>query len=126
MKKIINKLTYNEYIKHAVAIGIGATIWTSFKCIAYPQDPTELSSYWRIGYPVSIFFSGAMGVFFPDRPWQWGVHIIWVQFVIGLIANKGDLNLLPPGILFYMLLTAPCIMSGYMGAWISRVSRKRE
>ena len=118
--------TFKEYIKGAIAVGMGAIVWTVFKVIAHSQDPTELISYWQIGYPASIFISGAMGIFWPDRPWRWGVIIIWVQFIMGLITTKGDLNLLPLGILFYMLITVPCIISGYIGAWVSRTWENRK
>ena len=126
MQEISSKFSDKGYMKGAIALGLGATVWTVFKSIAHSQDPTELLSYWQIGYPISILLSGAMGIFFSDRPWRWGVHIIWVQFVMGLITTKSDLNLLPPGILLYMLLTVPCIVSGYIGAWVSRVWGRRK
>ena len=95
-------------------------------CVARTQDPTELLSYWQIGYPVSILLSGIMGMFFPDRPWRWSIYIIFVQFVMGMFTTKGDWNLLPPGIGFYALLTVPCIGFGYIGAWVSGKWRKRN
>lgn len=115
-----SKSTSKEYAKNALALGLGAVVWTVFKVIAHSQDPTELLSYWQIGYPISILLSGIMGMFFPDRPWRWSVYIIFVQFVMEMITTKGDWNLLPPGIVLYALLTVPCIISGYIGAWVSR------
>lgn len=123
MQGIFNKLAAKRYMNGAISLGIGTTVWMVFKGIAPSQDPTELLSYWQIGYPISILLSGVMGIFFPDRPWRWAVNIIWIQFVMGLITTKSDLNLLPPGIFLYMLLTVPCIISGYIGAWVSRVCR---
>jgi len=117
---------YKEGMKVALALGLGAVVWSVFKVIAHTQDPTELLSYWQIGYPVSILLSGIMGLIFPDRPWRWGTYIIWVQFVMGLIITKGDLNQLSLGIVFYMLLTVPCIGLGYAGAWVSGKWRKRN
>ena len=120
LKKInFDKSQRKEYLKIAIALSIGATVWTVFKVIAQSQDPTELFSYWKIGYPISIVLSGIMGIIFPYRPWRWGICIIWVQFVMGLVTTRGDLNLLPPGIVFYALLTVPCIISGNIGSWLS-------
>lgn len=116
----------SEYSKVVIALIIGAIIWTVFKVIARSQDPTDLLSYWQIGYPVSILLSGIMGLIFPDRPWRWGIYIIFVQLVMTMLLTEGDWNLLPPGILFYALLTVPCIISGYAGAWVSGKWRKRN
>jgi hypothetical protein len=117
---------YKECGKSAIALGLGAAVWTVFKVIAHTQDPTELLSYWQIGYPISILLSGIMGMFFPDRPWRWSVYIIFVQFVMGMITTKGDWNLLPLGIVFYALVTIPCIGLGYAGAWVSRKLSRRS
>lgn len=125
MQTTSNNSSSKGYISSTIALGIGAIVWIVFKTIAQTKDPTELLSYWQIGYPISIFFSGIMGIFFPDRPWRWGIIIIWVQFFLGLITTKGDLNLLPPGMLFYALLTVPCIISGYIGAWVSKKCSRR-
>lgn len=126
MQELFNRSKGKEYLKGTIALGSGAIVWTVFKLIAYPQDPTELISYWQIGYPTSILLSGVMGLIFPARPWRWGTYIIWVQFVMGLITTKGDWNLLPPGIIFYAFLTIPCIIFGYIGAWISGKLVKRR
>jgi len=55
---------YKEGMKVALALGLGAVVWSVFKVIAHTQDPTELLSYWQIGYPVSILLSGIMGLIF--------------------------------------------------------------
>ncbi len=123
-EKINRSSVFKDYIPSAIAIGLGILVWVSFRDNG--QDPTESLTYWQIGYPISILFSGIMGIFYSERPWRWGVIIIWIQFGLGLITSKGDLNLLPPGILFYMLLTAPCIILGYAGSWISRVLKSRR
>lgn len=123
---IKNTSVFIAYIQGVIALGIGTLIWIAFKVKAQAHDPTELLAYWQIGYPISILFSGIMGTIIPDRPWRWGIFIIWIQFILGLITSNGDLNLLPPGIVFYMLLTAPCILFGYLGAWISRAWKKRK
>lgn len=117
---------YKECGKAVMALGLGAIVWSVFKVIASTQDPTELLSYWQVGYPVSILLSGIMGLIFPDRPWRWSIYIIFVQFVMGMFTTKGDWNLLPPGIIFYALLTVPCIGLGYAGAWVSGKWRKRN
>jgi hypothetical protein len=111
----------SEYSKVVIAIIIGAIIWTVFKVIARPQDPTDLLFYWQIGYPISILLSGIMGILFPERFWQWGIYIIFIQLVMTMFLTEGDWNLLPPGILFYALLTVPCIIAGYIGAWVSGI-----
>jgi hypothetical protein len=82
-----HKNKHKEHIKISIALCIGAVVWTAFKFHTPFQDPTELLSYWKIGYPISVLFSGIMGIFFPDRPWRWGISIIWIQFLIGLIAK---------------------------------------
>lgn len=120
MQTTSNKSMCKGYVASAIALGIGAIIWIVFKVIAQTKDPTELLSYWQIGYPISIVLSGLMGIFFPNRPWRWGINIIFVQLFIGAITTKGDLNLLPPGIVFFALLSVPCIISGYIGSVVSK------
>lgn len=119
MKIYFKNFLCKEYLKSALALSFGVMVWSVFKFIAPSQDPTALLSYWKIGYPVSIVLSGFMGIFFPDRPWRWGIIIMFVQLFIEAITTKGDLNLLPPGIVFFALLSIPCMISGHVGAWIS-------
>jgi hypothetical protein len=129
MQEISNDSAFKgckECGKAFMALGLGAIVWSVFKVIANTQDPTELLSYWQIGYPVSILLSGIMGLIFPDRPWRWSIYIIFVQFVMGMFTTKGDWNLLPPGIFFYALLTIPCIGLGYAGVWVSGKWRKKK
>ena len=122
----LNKSTFKECIKIAIALVVGAILWMVFKNIAQSQDPTEQISYWIIGYPISIVLSGVMGIIFSDRPWRWGICIIGIQFVLGLVTMGGDLNLVPPGMVFYALLTVPCCLLGNVGSQISEKWRKRN
>jgi hypothetical protein len=123
--EMTNKVS-GEILKTLLSVVIGGILWIAFESGAKAQDPDAQLVYWEVGYPISVLISGILGSFFPVRPWRWGVGIIWAQFVLGLVTTTGDLNLLPPGILLYMIITIPCIISGYVGAWITSLRRRKH
>jgi hypothetical protein len=126
MIKVIERKPLYEGFKHLLALLSGVMVWSLFKVITNSQDPTAEIVYWKVGYPISILLSGILGILFPERPWRWAFYVIWSQFCLGLITHKGDLNLLPPGVIVYMFLTIPCILSGQIGAWTIRSVRRKR
>lgn len=126
MQKEVQQNLSHEWRKYFWALVLGAMVWAVFKIISPSQDPEDQKYYWQIGYPISILLAGMLGILFPERPWRWGLIIIWIQFIMGLITTKSDLNLLPPGVLFYAFLSIPCVISAHISARLRQKIRKKK
>lgn len=105
---------------------ISSLIWGFFWLMSTFQSPEDNIYYWKIGYPILILVSGIAGYRAPLRPWRWSIYIIAIQFFLGMTTAKGGFNLLPIGILVYLLIALPCIAAGYTGAFINRRRKKNE
>jgi hypothetical protein len=109
-----------EWLSAVSAIAAGAVIWFSMRILTGENNPARQIDYWVIGYPLTFVASLALGYLFPIRPGRLGVYILAVQFILTLITEKGDLNLLPPAAVIYLILAIPLSGAAYLGAWLSK------
>jgi uncharacterized membrane protein YfcA len=111
---------WRGYIASVLSILFGSVVWFAFRKITGEHDPQGHIDYWKYGYPILVLGAGILSFFFTERPWRWAAYIILMQVILGLTLARGDLNLLPIGLIFHAIITIPAVISGYFGAWLRK------
>ena len=94
---------------YSIAIGAGAVLWTITAVATRRIEPWDAGAYWTISYPFAIALAGALGYFYPQRPWRWAVAIIFMQVPVMLVRGAG-FGLLPLGMVLLAVLCMPPIL----------------
>ena len=115
---------HNNKFASIVAICIGCIVWLAIWYTSNYSDPQGTDLYWYFGYPIMLLLSIVMGHYYSAHAWLWPLLMIMSQLAIGFILIKSDLNLLPIGILVYIVISVPCIAAGYLGVLFKKF-RKR-
>jgi hypothetical protein len=80
-----------------------------------------------LNYSLIIVVAPALfGFFLPKRAWQWGIYIVVGQLVFGIATSPGDLTQLPLGIIVYMVLAIPAVLTGIAGAYLRKLIQKNR
>jgi hypothetical protein len=110
------------YVLAAMA-GMGLWFWSSFA--SGKREPWDDSGYWTFAYPMAIGTTGALGYFFPKRPWRWPLTLFLAQFVAMAIRNGELGNLWPLGMILFAVLSLPGVaLSRFSALLRGKVSTK--
>lgn len=107
-----------------IAIAAGAILWGVTVALSGRGEPWDAPGYWSIAYPIAVLLSGALGYFFPDKPWRWAVTVIFMQLPV-MILNGPGFGLLPLGLALLAVLSLPAIWLARLGARIRAGNRER-
>src|SRR6267378_807123 len=99
-------------MKNSIAIWIGLAIGVTAQATSQflsGQDPTAQAWYWLFGsLPFMVLTSGILGYFAPSHPFGWAFLMMGADFITGMVMTTGDRNLLPIGVLLYLVYSVPC------------------
>lgn len=99
------KATRFAYI---MAIAGGAILWLVTAMMSVKTEAWDASSYWTVAYPLAIILAGWLGYWFPEKPWRWGLAIMYAQAGVLLISASG-FSLLPLGLILFGVLALPAM-----------------
>lgn len=91
-----------------VAIVGGAILWLAVAGVSGRREAWDSSIYWTIAYPLTIGLAGGLGYWAPEKPWRWGLAVMWAQALM-LIISASDFGLLPLGLIVFSILAVPTI-----------------
>lgn len=110
-------------LSYVISIAVGAGIWIGISNLAGKVEAWDSPYYFQYGLPFLVITTGVLGFIAPARPWRWGILVMVSQAAVAFIQNP-TANLLPLGLVVFGILSIPCVISAYIGAYIS--SRRRE
>lgn len=91
-----------------LAITGGVVLWCVTAAVSGKREAWDAPLYWMFAYPLSIGVAGMLAYWVPDKPWRWGLTVMWVQAVV-LVLSGSDFNLLPLGLILFAVLALPAI-----------------
>jgi peptidoglycan/LPS O-acetylase OafA/YrhL len=104
-----------------LALLLGAADWELARRLGGHREAWDDPLYWRLAYPLLLLAAFGLGLVWRERPWRWAVWLIAGQiawsFALAL-AQDGVPNLLPLGLIMFLLLGIPCVAAAYAGRWI--------
>ena len=98
-----------------ISLGAGAVLWAATAIATRRIEPWDAGAYWTISYPLAIVLAGALGYFYPQRPWRWAVAIIFMQVPVMLVGGAG-FGLLPLGMVLLGVLCMPPVLVAAVAA----------
>ena len=114
------RLTWSNKTTLIVALLIGVSAQLIPQLVSGREPDTE-ATLWVLGsFPLMIVASGVLGFASPSRPSLWAIAIVLGDFVTGLLTARGGLNLLPLGLLLYVLYAIVYVLVGHGGAYLRR------
>jgi peptidoglycan/LPS O-acetylase OafA/YrhL len=83
------------------------------------KEAWDHASYFSISIPIMSLAAGYAGYRAKVRAWRWPLSLIVAQVAAALVLN-GFGNLLPLGIMVFVVLAAPMMLAASVGAWLGR------
>jgi len=107
------------YWLYLVAIVAGAAIWIFVALATGRSEAWDSGLYFSVGIPAVCVVSMALAFVEPEASWRWGVLPLVGQF-LWMLFSQGLGNLLPLGIVVFVVLSVPSIIAARIGASIAR------
>lgn len=102
----------------ALLAGAGTTVFVS-------DGPTaEMNA--RLGLVATLLLPFLFGYFIRRHAWVWGFLVIFGQLLVLPVVEAGDHSQAPLGLYVYAVLLPAAILSGVLGAWLSRKASNRR
>ena len=108
-----------EYKLYAVAIGAGLLVWVSMSLFSGKAEGWDTPAYFGLGIPFLCIVTGALAVKEPKRPWRWAFLPLLAQAVF-MTLQQGFGNMMPLGILVFLVLSVPLLVCAYIGVFIRK------
>jgi hypothetical protein len=103
-----------------VSLVAGAVSWFLVVTIVGERDPMRHGEYFMVGYPLLIVVAAALGWKNGPSAWYSGFFMLGIQLLIGFASIPGDLNLLPVGLLVFLVLALGCSVATLVAGFLAR------
>jgi len=111
----------NKEVQAFVVIAlVGLFIWLAIVFASGQQDAWDDKAYFGIGIPVMLFTSAIGGFFFPKMPWRWGIAVVCLQPVVGVLVRGKIPRFFIVGLFIFGIVAALCVGTAYLGSAIRR------
>jgi len=94
---------------YAIAVIGGAALWFAATAISGKREAWDATLYWQVFYPLSIMLTGSIAYWVPEKPWRWGLAVMFAQ-AAALAFVSSSFGLLPLGLMLFALLAVPPIL----------------
>jgi peptidoglycan/LPS O-acetylase OafA/YrhL len=108
-----------EHKFYVVAIGAGLLVWISMSLLYGKSEGWDTPEYFGIGIPFLCIVAGALAIKEPKRAWRWAFLPLLAQAVF-MTLQQGFGNMMPFGILVFLVLSLPLLVSAYIGVFIRK------
>jgi len=111
----------SDIIPSLLAFLLGAVDWELVRNLGGRREAWDDPLYWVLGYPLLLLAAFVLGMIWRGQPWRWAVWLIAGQMTWSLllaITQDGIPNLLPLGLVMFVLLGLPCLLAAYLGRWL--------
>lgn len=106
----------------ALAVAVGALGWIVTSALTDRKEAWDSPFYFQVAYPAFALITALFGYFSPGRPWLAPLGIALGQALVAFVKNP-TANLLPLGLIVFVVLAAPLMVAGVIG---TRLRRWRE
>ena len=111
--------SHKKALPYALAAAAGAAVWLGVMAATGRREAWDSGLYWSLGMPLMFLVSGALGYFFPERTWRWALAGFGGQAAAAFVRNPSG-NLLPLGLILFLVLSLPCMAGARIGAALRR------
>ncbi len=111
-KKMIREI--GNYIAYSITAGTGLALWIVIPTFSGEPDAWGSGIYYKVGIPLLMVECILFGYLIPERWWQWGLTATLSQAVF-MIIKWPTSDLLPPALMFLVLLSIPYLVGGFIG-----------
>jgi hypothetical protein len=112
-----------KYIFYVIAFCTGLAQWVVIPLITGNPEAWGSSIYYKFGMPLETLECCILSYYERERWWHWGTCIIISQALF-MIVKWPTSNLLPPMLVFLIIVSVPYLFGGLIGALIrKRVDR---
>ena len=110
---------------YLIAVTSGVLAWITVSAVSGRTEAWDSGLYFSVGMPVVCIVSMVQGFFESRRPWRWGV-VPLVGQLLWMLLIQGPGNLLPLGIIVFVLLSLPSIVAARIGAFVATKLARRD
>ena len=110
---------------YAYACVVGPLVWIATSLLTQRQEAWDSLLYWGFAYPVLAMAVALITLKVPRRPWRWALVIMLAQAPVLFVSNPSG-NLLPLGILAFVLLSLPLMVVAAISSRIAGKLRARR
>lgn len=109
---------------YILTAGIAVAVWLVPWLLLSGKEAWDHWTYLTISVPAMSVVAAYAGFRAKSRWWRWPLTLALVQFATALLLG-GFGNLLPLGIVVFVILAAPMMITAAVGAWIARRGEQR-
>ena len=103
---------------YLIAAASGVVTWVLVSAVSRRAEAWDSGLYFSVGMPVVCIVALVLGFLEPRRAWRWGVVPLLAQF-LWMLLTQGPGNLLPLGIVVFVVLSVPSIVAARIGAFVA-------
>jgi hypothetical protein len=104
---------------YALTLGLAVAVWLAPWLLLGRKEAWDHSSYFLVSVPLMTLAAAHAGYRARTRAWRWPLALILGQLAAAL-ALQGFGNLLPLGIIVFVILGVPMMAGAAIGAWLGR------
>ena len=110
---------------YALTIGLAVAVWLVPWLLLGRREAWDDSSYFLVSIPLMTLAAGYAGYRARTRAWRWPLALILGQAAAALVL-QGFGNLLPLGIIVFVILGVPMMVGAFIGARFGRRNARRH
>jgi hypothetical protein len=104
---------------YVLTAAVAATVWLAPWFLLGRKEAWDHWTYFIVSIPVMSMVAAYAGFQARSRWWRWPLTLVLAQFATALLLG-GFGNLLPLGIVVFMVLALPMAIAAAVAAWIAR------
>lgn len=102
-----------------VALGVGAATWIAVAIASGRREAWDSELYFVVVLPVIALTAGLVSYNVPTRTWRWAMFPFAAQAIVMFVQEPMG-NLLPIGLITFLIFGAMCLIPARIGAFAGR------
>ena len=102
-----------------VSLGVGAATWIVVAIVGGRREAWDSELYFVVVLPVIALTAGLVSYKVPTRTWRWAMFPFAAQAIVMFVQEPMG-NLLPIGLITFLIFGAVCLIPARIGALAGR------